>query len=194
MFKMYLTLAVVLTAACLAGCSESAERFLGGRPAAPATVANLGKVSAEKAFAAAQRTLRENYGIESRDIEALSLQAVSPQYRGHSQAGTLREGLSSPSDTLRKVAYLQIGSDAAGRTIARIRIEIQRLDTAPMRAFAYQRRHSDTPAVTPIQEESPAGPEKTTVWTTLRRDRPAEQEIIEALKAQLGLSQTRPAS
>ena len=192
MCKTHLSLTTLLAMFLLVGCSQR-EGLFGSEALGPATWANLEKISSAKAFAASQQAVQQEYRIESRDPENLKLLAISPLYSGRASAGTLREGLTNPKDTLRRMVQLQISRDRLGRSVLRVRVEVQRRDTGQMRAFAYQRQRSDLPAVTPIEQESPAGAEKTTVWTTIRRDRPSEQQIIEIIKTQLGLTTTATA-
>lgn len=192
MCRIHLLSTMLLAMFLLAGCSQQ-DGLFGSEALGPATWANLEKTGSGEAFAAAQRAVQQEYNIESRDPENSKLLAISSLYLSRASAGTLREGLTNPKDTLRRVVHLQISRDRLGRTVVRVRVEVQRRDTGQMRAFAYQRRRSDLPAVTPIEQESPAGADKTTVWTTIRRDRPSEQQIIEIIKTQLGLTTTAAA-
>ncbi len=119
------------------------------------------------------------YRIERRDAGegVLTTQPVE------AQAGldtTRRASLSSRGKT-RRMVEVRV-ADSGGATKVFCRVLIQEQTTQAHRMFAADRSGSDTPGdFTAINRDAATTTEQNTVWRTLRRDKSAEREILDAI-------------
>ena len=64
------------------------------------------------------------------------------------------------------------------------KVAIQQQVTAAHRMFAYDRSGTDVPGATPIERDAATTAEQNTVWQTIRRNKTAERDILEAILQQ----------
>ncbi len=166
----------------IVGCSQDITPS-----AMPGSRAVLGKVSTDKAFAAAKQALKQFYKIESIDNEQLVIRSQPTEYVSKGNGGTLAGSLGTGAPkTYRKLATIKIRQSADGQTIAIVRVDIQRRDTEMMRTFAYQRQAEDRPSEIPTEQSGVKMGGRYEVWSTVSRDYNQERAILSTLKQILG--------
>lgn len=104
------------------------------------------------------------------------------QYATDRESGTARD-LYRGRSIMRRRAFLSV-SERSGATVARLRIDVERQDTA-RQAVLHPRGHrlGDTPGQeTPIDRDAATTLEQNTVWTRVRRDTKLEAAILEELR------------
>ena len=133
-------------------------------------------------FDAAQTALRDlGYIIDRQDASTGVL--------------TTRPILDSPDDR-RPHRPARLSSSGRTRRVANVRVErtpetvnvycrvvVEEQITQAHRLLASDYRGSDMPTDTPIERDAATTTEQNTVWQTIRRDKPAEQRILEAISA-----------
>jgi hypothetical protein len=119
------------------------------------------------------------YRIERRDAGegVLTTQPVE------AQAGLdpMRPASLSSRGKTRRMVEVRV-ADSGGATKVFCRVLIQEQTTQAHRMFAADRSGSDTPGdYTAINRDAATTTEQNTVWRTLRRDRSAERQILDAI-------------
>ena len=119
------------------------------------------------------------YRIERRD----AVEGILTTQPVEAQAGldhTRPTSLSSRGKT-RRMVEVRV-ADSGGATKVFCRVLIQEQTTQAHRMFAADRSGSDTPGdFTAINRDAATTTEQNTVWRTLRRDRSAERQILDAI-------------
>ncbi len=138
-------------------------------------------VSPQEVFQDAQEILRREFGPVRADPESLRIETRPVEFRTRTTSGTARDLYRAPS-TMRRIARF-VAAPAAGGAVARLRVEIERLDTERQDAFYPDRgrRLSDAPADTPIQRDAATTQRQNTVWTFVKRDYRLERAILAEL-------------
>jgi hypothetical protein len=161
---------------CLVGCSQGMEsRTFQARV--------IDRAAPDDVMLAAQVLLRREFG--RLDVEPGSRRIVSQpvEYQTSSDSGTARD-LYRGRSTMRKVAHFAVAKRGEG-TIARLRIDVERMDTARQEVFrADQGRISDAPGQTPIERDAATSTRQNTVWTFVKRDRQLERALLAELQEQ----------
>lgn len=158
----------------LTGCTQGLETSRVQSRVIPAA-------SVDEVFRAAHVLLRREFGPLK--IEADAHRAVSRpvEYRTASESGTARD-LYGARSTMRRIAHFSVtrrGDDA----VARLRIDIERQDTARREVFQPDRyRLSDAPGQTAIQRDAATSARQNTVWTFVKRDRRLERALLAELQ------------
>ena len=160
----------------LTGCSQGLEtRSFQSRIIQPA--------SADDVFGAAQVLLRREFGRLKIESDARRVVTEPVEYRTSSESGTARDFYGGRS-TMRRTAHLSVAPRGNG-AIARLRVDIERQDTARREAFQPDRnRLSDAPSQTPIERDAATSTEQNTVWTFVKRDRRLERALLAELEEQ----------
>ena len=97
------------------------------------------------------------------------------------ESGTARD-LYGGRSQMRRMARLVIDTPG-GRTVARLRIDVQRRDTARRAAMRPATgRFGDTTPGTPIDEDAALTDAQSEVWTPVRRDTGLERALLEELR------------
>ncbi|MFQ5805515.1 MAG: hypothetical protein ACE5I3_03585 [Phycisphaerae bacterium] len=162
--------------ACLAGCMQGLETRRFQSRLIPAA-------SADDVFRAAQVILRREFGPLNIEPAARRIVSQPVEYRTASESGTARD-LYGGRSTIRRIAYFAAAPRDAG-TIARLRIEVERQDTARQETFQPDRhRLSDAPSQTPIERDAATSTRQNTVWTFVKRDLRFERELLAELQEQ----------
>lgn len=139
-------------------------------------------------FASAQRALVDlGFRLDRVDLE-LGLITTRPS---ELRSGTLvprdRSRLSSPG-RLRRIAEVRIVPVSDGIDVF-CSVAIQRLETEAHRMFRHETAASDVPHETAIDRGAGSTNEQNTVWHTIRRDKPAERKILNAIAGSPALSE-----
>jgi hypothetical protein len=133
--------------------------------------------------AAETALVREGFVVDRRDVSVGVMTCSSPE-EAADDAPKRRLRFSARS---RRIAEIRV--DPRGdRVMFSCRIVWQEQTTEAHRLLAYERSGSDLPSETPINRGAYATSEQRTVWRTLRRDRSAEREILEAVAERVGLA------
>ncbi len=140
------------------------------------------EASPQEVFQAAQEILRREFGPVRADPESLRIETGPVEFQTRTTSGTARDLYGAPS-TMRRRARFVAARAANGGAIARLRVEIERLDTQRQEAFYLdrQRRLSDAPGDTPIQRDAATTERQNTVWTFVKRDYRLERAILAEL-------------
>ena len=139
--------------------------------------------SADEVFRAAQVLLRREFGVLKVEPDTRRIVSQPVEYRTFSESGTARD-LYGGRSTIRRTAHLAVSPRADG-AIARLRIDIERQDTAQTEAFQPDRhRLTDAPSQTPIERDAATSTRQNTVWTFVRRDRQFERALLAELQEQ----------
>lgn len=159
------------------GCTDA-----GAVRAAPAqrVIADAGP---EAVLAAAASLLQREFGRVRVDPDARRIVTVPAEFTTGSASGSVRD-LYGGRSTMRRVATFDV-AQRAGATVARLRIDVERLDTARQRVMHPRGyRLSDAPGEdTPVARDAATTEEQNTVWTRVRRDRSLERALLEELRA-----------
>lgn len=169
-------LAPLALLSALAGCAQGLEtRRFQSRI--------IGSASADEVFRAAQVLLRREFGALKIEPEMRRIVSQPVEYRTVSESGTARD-LYRGRSTMRRVAHFAVGRRGDG-AVARLRIDIERQDTARREAFQPERnRLSDAPGRTPIERDAATSTQQNTVWTFVKRDRRLERVLLAELQEQ----------
>ena len=162
---------VVLLAGCASGLEGSRYQSRVITGASPQDVFQAAEVLLRREFGRLARVDRETCRIETQPVE----------YRTRKESGTARD-LYAGASTMRKTAYFVAAPHPKG-AVARLRIEIERLDTERQEAFAPDRRRrlTDTPAETPIERDAATSERQNRVWTFVKRDYRLERALLAEL-------------
>lgn len=166
---------LAVTPLCLTGCAQGIEKqTYHARAIAGATP--------DEVFDAAQTVLRREFGPLTVDQEARRLTSRPAEFHTVSDSGTARD-LYRGRSTMRRTARLFVSS-RGGETVARLRIEIERQDTARQEAFQPDRSQglTDAPGRTPIERDAATSSKQNTVWTFVKRDRRLERALLTELQ------------
>ncbi len=161
---------------CLTGCNQGLENRGFQARVIQAT-------SPDDVFLTAQIILRREFGPLNIESDARRLVTQPVEYQTSSDSGTARDFYGGRS-TMRRVAHLAVAKRGDG-AIARLRIEIERKDTARQEVFQPERsRISDAPSQTPIERDAATTTRQNTVWTFVKRDRRLERALLVELQEQ----------
>lgn len=139
--------------------------------------------SADEVFHAAQVILRREFGRLNIAPDARRVVSEPVESRTSSESGSARD-LYGGRSTIRRIAHLAVSPRADG-AIVRLRIDIERQDTAQTEAFQPDRhRLTDAPSQTPIERDAATSTRQNTVWTFVRRDRRFERALLAELQEQ----------
>ena len=144
-------------------------------------------------LAAAAVILQREFGHVQIDRIGRRIVTAPAEFTTARDSGTARD-LYGGRSTMRHIGTLDVGR-RDGKVVVRLRIDVQRRDTARQRAM-HPRGHrlSDTPgAETPITRDAATTERQNTVWTHVRRDRTLERALLEELREQFARLATRPA-
>jgi hypothetical protein len=161
----------------LAGCGQQAE--IGAQQSRIIATSD-----ADGVMSAAATILRREFGRVHVHPEGRTIDSEPAEYNTTSQSGTARD-LYRGSSTMRRVAHLSVGKRGS-ETVARLRIDIERQDTARAQNAPPQSagRFGDSPAETPIQRDAATTDRQNTVWSFVRRDSRLERELLQELEEQ----------
>lgn len=165
---------VALVALGVAGCAAPRPNVLNYSVSAP--------IQADPAdvFAAAEGTLAKfGYRVEQRDQAAGVLSTYPVQPTDLDEPIPLRIGRRRPLPT-RQVAQIRLGQEAQG-VLVFCKVAIQELSTAAYQMFSHESAGMDVPSETPIERGAATTEAQDAVWTTVRRQRQQEREILSAI-------------
>lgn len=170
------TMSFLVCLILMAGCSET----LGPNRIPPGSTITF-SLPPDEVFRSAARVVEETYRIDSVDRDRGIIRAVPMEYTSKESIASMSDVLVQSNHTFRRVLTLQVRSISDNQVSVSARADLQRLDTTPIAAFANQRQGDDRPA-----EQRNAGVitdrERAEVWTSIRRDYAAEQEILDKIR------------
>jgi hypothetical protein len=139
----------------------------------------------EEVFLAAQVILRREFGPLKSEQESRRLTSRPVEFRTSSDSGTARD-LYGGRSTMRRTAHF-VASSRGEEAVARLRIEIEREDTARQAVFQpdRDRRLSDSPSQTAIERDAATSTRQNSVWTYVKRDRRLERALLAELQEKL---------
>jgi hypothetical protein len=176
-------MSVLLGIIFVGGCSQA----LGPNEVLPGSTATFSQ-SDEDVFQAAEKVIAEDYRIDSIDREREIIQAVPMEYRSKESVASISDVLVQSHHTFRRVVTLQVRPAEENLVAVSVRADVQRLDTAPMAAFASQRQGDDRPSAQSMNEDVGDNRARSEVWTSIKRDYAAEQDVLGKIGAILGKS------
>ncbi len=148
----------------------------------------------EEVIAAAKRVLREEFGRVSESDGGERLVSAPREFSTTSESGTARD-LYGGSSRMRRLAIFNAGGSSRGGALARLRVEVQRLDTERRAALAPEEYRLNAPTgVTPIQTDAGVTARQGASWTFVRRDAALERALLDQISEQLGEASASPAS
>lgn len=165
---------VGLLAGALMGCGQDTE-FMARQSCV------IGTTDADAVLAAATTVLRREFGRVHVNPADRSVATEPAEFSTTRESGTARD-LYRGRSTMRRIAHFDVAR-TVDATVARLRIDIERQDTA--RAQAAQPptgRLGDTPAYTPIERDAATSARQNAVWLPVRRDRRLERLLLDELQ------------
>lgn len=162
----------------IGGCSEA----VGPNKILPGSTLNLACVDEEEVFRAATKVIAQNYRVESLDRERGVIRAVPMEYSSKESVASISDVLVQSNHTFRRVVTVQVRPMADNQVFVSARADVQRHDTAPIAAFANQRQGDDRPAEQRNGSAVIGDRERSEVWTSVRRDYAAEQEVLDQIR------------
>jgi hypothetical protein len=161
---------------CLSGCSQGLET-------SSFQSRVIRTASPDEVFRAAQVILRREFGPLRIEPDARRIVTLPAEYQTSSDSGTARD-LYRGRSTVRRIAHFAVAR-RGDSSIARLRVEIERMDTARQEAFQPDRsRLSDAPGQTPIERDAATTTRQNTVWTFVKRDQSLERSLLAELQEQ----------
>ena len=160
------------------GCSDTTAHRAG-------QVVTLQQTQYATAFQASLDTMRDNFPIESQDLQAGRIVSRPLVYSADEPSERISTGLSSSNQELRRRAYIDISEHPEGCTVE-VRVDIERRDTQDYQVYEGLMAAEDLRMRTPAERRDLAGHEQREVWTFIRRDRAAEEKIIRQINQRLG--------
>ena len=161
---------------CLLGCGQGMEtRTFQARM--------IRGTSPDDVLLVAQKVLGREFGRLEIAPGTRRIVSQPVEYQTSSESGTARD-LYGGRSTMRRIAHFAVAKRGDG-SIARLRIEVERMDTARREAFRPdQGRISDAPSQTPIERDAATTTRQNTVWTFVKRDRRLERAFLAELQEQ----------
>ena len=161
------------------GCSETTARR-------PGQAITLEQVQYAAAFDASLNAMRESFPIEMRDLQTGRIMSRPVAYSGDEPSAGISTGLSGSTSELRRRAYINLSEHAEGSSID-VRVDIERQDTQDYQVYEGIMAAEDLRMRTPAERRDMASHQQREVWTFIRRDRAAEEQIIRRINQHLGL-------
>jgi len=175
------SLVVLAVTACVGGCAAPQISHLqfGSRRIPGATRSAV--------FAAARQALVDNgYRLNRVDSESGVITTEPTVAKLDPQTAGGRAMLSS-SGRGRRVVEIRLVEGPSGSNI-HCRVAIQRLTTEAYHMFRHEAPGTYIPSETAIDLEAASTAEQNAVWKTIRRDKPAERQILDAIVARAGVA------
>ena len=178
MKKTFLLPILLSTILLTPGCSDTSSRRAG-------QIVTLQQTQYATAFEASLDAMRDNFPIESQDLQAGRIVSRPVVYSADEPSERISIGLSSSTQELRRRAYIDISEHPEGCTVE-VRVDIERRDTQDYQVYEGLMAAEDLRMRTPAERRDLASHEQREVWTFIRRDRAAEEKIIRQINQRLG--------
>ncbi len=166
---------------CGAGCSDAPRTKTSGGRAAGWTPTRLPNVSKAQAFDAGVYAMRQWFRLAETSPSDGVIRGTAEEFDQQGGTGRIRDGAVGYRNRMRRIAALTIREQDGG-SVARCRVQVERLDTADHRVFRRQQQFGDVPNETPIDREASVSAEQNQVWTPMPRDRNLERQILALLR------------
>lgn len=147
---------------------------------------SLQQVKYDSAFDAGLDAIREIFPIESQDRQTGRIVSRPLAYSADEPSNAIDTGLSSSNPELRRRAYLTVSEHPDACSLD-VRVDIERRDTQDYQVYEGIMAAEDLRMRTPAERRDMATNEQREVWTFIRRDRLAEEQIIRRINQRLGL-------
>ncbi|NIA06519.1 MAG: hypothetical protein GWP14_02595 [Actinobacteria bacterium] len=161
------------------GCDSSTARR-------PGQTISLQQVQYAAAFDASLDAMRESFPIQTRDLQTGRIVSRPVAYSGGEPSTGISTGLSGSTPELRRRAYITLSEHAEGCSLE-VRVDIERRDTQDYQVYEGLMAAEDLRMRTPAERRDMASNQQREVWTFIRRDRAAEEQIIRRINQRLGL-------
>jgi len=156
------------------------------------SVSELIQADLAEVFDAAEGTLvKLGYRVEQREraVGLLSTYPVQPTDQG--EPIPLRISRRRPLPT-RQIAQIRLDQDAHG-VLVFCKVAIQELSTAAYQMYSHESTGRDVPSETAIERGAATTEAQDAVWTTVRRHRTQERDILAAITEAVSGASTQPA-
>ncbi len=170
----------VLVSYCCAGCSELLEAPAPRSEARGWQAQRLPNTPVEAAFDAGMYALRQHFPAVNSSQGEGRIESGWLEFEQRGGTGRLRDETLQFRNRMRHRAIVLVASEAAG-SIARCRVEVERLDTSDHVVFAQQGQFDDVPNDTPIEREASTSAAQNQVWTPVNRDGQLERTLLRIL-------------
>lgn len=168
----------------LSGCAAPETRR--------ATTRVIANATPQETLDVARLLLEREFERVTVDSAAGVILADPVEFSATRDTGTLQDVVGAPT-RLRRLARFEIAQARQGEPVARLRIDVERLDTSRRAIFAAdQHRISDLPGTTPVDDDAASTTEQYAVWTPLRRDSALERALLDELQDQFAEASGRP--
>ncbi len=135
----------------------------------------------DEVLQAGELVLAREFRAVTTNRAARTIVSAPVEYTTRRESGTTRDFYRGRS-RMRRVARFASES-LGGQTVARLRIDIERQDTARRTALrSATGRIDDSPARTPIEDDGATTESQNQVWTKVRRDVGVEQRLLAELR------------
>ena len=152
----------------------------------PGQVITLAQAEYSVVFDAALDAMRDSFPIEMRDRETGRIVSLPVVYSDDEPSAGISTGLSGSTQELRRLAYINISEHPEACSVE-VRVDIERRDTQDYQVYEGLMAAEDLRMRTPAERRDLARSEQRDVWTFIRRDRAAEEQIIRRINQRLGL-------
>jgi len=139
---------------------------------------SLGKAGFEECFDACEKVMRNQFGRIDSNRETAAMEA-EPQYFEE------KTPVSLDTQPFRRIAKLQL-KNRNSQWWAYVQVQVERLDTVTYQQFQSQRSGRDHPGLSPMESGETAPVSQKVTWSKVRRERQLEQEILSAIRQELG--------
>ena len=180
MITRILLTVLVATILLAGGCNGTTARRAG-------QVVSLDQAEYAGAFRASLDAMRENFVIESQDLQSGRIIGRPVVYSSEKGGDRLPTRLTGARQELRRKASLNLSKRSEGIAVE-VRVDIERRDTRDYQIHEGILATEDLRMRTPAERRDTAGIEQREVWTHIGRDRAAEELIIRGIRERLGLT------
>jgi hypothetical protein len=163
----------------LGGCSRAISP--GGIPAG--STLTLSGLSTECVFCAAQSAVTRNYRLDVVDSDRGIIKTLPQEYQSLEAPASMVDVVVPSQRTFRRIVTIQVRPMGERSTSVAVRVDLERRDTIPMEAFAYQRQADDRPDQRYKNTATALDKEKREVWTSVRRDTQTERDLLNCIEA-----------
>ncbi len=172
--------ALVLLGCAGGGCSELLEAPAPGSEARGWQLQRLPNAPVDAAFDAGVYALRQHFPAVNPSRGEGRIESGWLEFEQRGGTGRLRDETLNFRNRMRHRAIVMVAPEAAG-SVARCRVEVERLDTSDHLVFAHQGRFEDLPNQTPIEREASTTSAQNQVWTPVNRDGQLELTLLRIL-------------
>jgi hypothetical protein len=179
MTKTFPIIALLNAALLAVGCNGTTAHR-------PGQTISLEQVQYAAAFDAGLDAMRESFPIQMRDRQTGQIISHPVAFSADEPSTGISTGLSGSTPELRRRAYINLSEHPEDCSLE-IRVDVERRDTQEYQAYEGIMAAEDLRMRTPAERRDMASQQQREVWTFIRRDRTAEEQIILRVNQRLGL-------